>query len=1226
MKTQLLKNFIGYLLMTGLLLLAPYKIHSQQLKTTQQDQVQKGHALYKQSKIYDSKSGPVGVKPKRVGDRALDRVKYQYQMLANPNTGEIPANIRLLESSFSDKIRKRSQELSGKTPDVTSKRRYSYFKNRGPGNVGGRTRALAVDMKNENILFAGGVSGGLWRSTNKGESWKKVTKRYQSPSITAIVQDPRKGKSKYWYYASGERFGNSASAGGAFYAGTGIYKSNNNGRSWYRLSNSNDNDVTSFSSLDLINSIAIHPKTGHLYVATFDGVLRSTDGGRSFDEVLASDFDVTTEIMITSTGVLYATVATAEDVTSGYFTSTDGTNWTNITPTGVDAIIGRTVMANDPINCNTVYFFSQDLRPTNEALLLKYNAEAAESEQWTDLTANLPTNIGGRAGDLNLQGGYNMIIKVHPTNTDLIVLGGTNLYRSTDAFTTQVGRTGWVGGYTATADNFALYPNHHPDQHNFIFFPSNPNTALSANDGGIQFTEDITDTTAVSAVNWTSLNNKYITTQPYAVSFDPSANSDDLLAGFQDNGIWFTNSKNINTDWIEDFGGDGSFNAIADGGLSRYVSSQGGNLFRFNFDEAGEFVSWARITPAGATDFGFIAPFILDHNNDNIMYMPAGDRIWRNNNLDEIPLFSNAASTVNWVEQQQTATTDGSTVTALDVSTFPEANKLYYGSNTGQIYRVDNANIDNQTVTDIAAGKGLPAGNVNNIYVDPTDANRVFVSFSNYGIISLFMTDNAGETWTNISGNLEENADGTGNGPSVRWFAMNGNNDGYWVGTSTGLYYTYRLRGAKTYWFKEPFRIGNNVVAQVKTRADGFIAAAIHGNGVYSAKFCVHERPTPQLSRVRLLADIIAPTNSDPIEVDISNVFEHAKGRNIQIEITNANESLVQIQENGDNLVLVISPDMEGNAAIALIATSGVETVSEGFTVRVVEPAIYEQLEPVVSSAPSQNFLDFGATVQTADDFIVPEDAIWKVNRVMAFGGVNNGAQLTEATVVIFADNNGTPGDLVYESGPIIPTSEPTDTNMNLTLPEEIELTGGNYWLSVYANLAFTGSQFQWFWNTQAQVLGNENVFRDPADLFGTGATTFTPLSAVFGGEANDHVFQIFGLVTNVGEASEATGSTKNNSNFNSPEIENLVSISPKIITTVWPNPATSKFHFNIAQLETKTVTAKVYNLGGQLLYVKESIKDGDSFSWDASKVPSGLYIVKLNGQGINKSFKIVKE
>ncbi len=1226
MKTQLLKKIFNSFLLFELLFLVAFQSNAQDLKSAHDDAPQKGHALYKQSKIYDSKTGPVGARPTAVGDRAMDRWLFEKRQTQNPLTKEIPPGIKLMEAKFSGKIQERSleSEAAKKSSETFSKSKFSYWKNRGPGNVGGRTRALALDRENENTIFAGGVSGGLWRSTNLGQKWKKVTLPWQSPSITSIVQDPRKGKHRIWYYASGERFGNSASAGGAFYTGTGIFKSFDNGRTWFPLRNSNDHDLTSITSMDIINSIAIDPKNGDLYAATFDGLYRSDDGGRGFEEVLPSARDSQTEVMITPNGKIYATVDILGDKNAGFYVSDDGDSFTNITPENITPSWGRTIMAHDPSDENRVYFFSFDVSDSGEAFLWRYQADAeTPEEQWVDLSANLPTAIGGIAGNLDLQGAYNMVIKVHPTNPDMIFLGGTNLYRSTTGFTTQVGLEGWIGGYTNLSDSFALYPNHHVDQHNLVFLPSDPNRAISANDGGVQLTEDITDTDAF--VEWTSLNNKYITTQPYAVSFDPEGNSDDLLAGFQDNGTWFTNSKDVDDPWVFDFSGDGSYNAIADGGRTRYVSSQLGRLFRFDFDEAGEYISFTRITPAGASNFDFIAPFILDPINDNIMYMPAGDRMWRNNNLDEIPLFSNAPATVNWVEQPQTATPDGSFITAMDVSKFPVANRLYYGTSSGGVFRVENANLDDQEAVDISTGKGLPEGNINNVYVDPADSDRVFIVFSNYGIPSIFMTENAGEKWIDISGNLEDNADGSGNGPSVRWFAMNGKNDGYFVGTSTGLYFSYRLKGKRTRWYREPIRIGNGVVTQVKTRADGFVAAAVHGNGVYSANFYVRPRPEPSLSVAYLLPDKTVAINSDPFEVDTADLFVHKRNRPIDIELTNSNPNLVSAVLEGNTIkISVVAADTEGSAAIGLIATSGKEKVSEGFTVNVIEPAIYQQTDPAVGSAPSQNLLDFeGAIAQSADDFIVPEGSKWKVRSIVAVGGANNAPAITDATVVIYSDNDGVPGEEVYNSGSITPTSDPDDYTLDLELPEEVELGSGSYWLSVYTNLALGENAEQWFWFAQANVIGGDIQFRDEQDLLGTGAVDWTPRAVAFDTASEDLIFQIFGRAEELGidEATEGSKLAENEL-----ESQNLAEVEAKVISAVWPNPSSSEFFFSLKNDQDETVTAKVFNVLGQLVYEKADIDASQIFSWNASSSPPGLYFVKISGAKTNKNFSIVKK
>lgn len=1223
MKTLLLKKIFKSFLLFAFLFSTGLQAQKQNVKTSHEDSPKKGHALYKQSKLYDNKSGVTGAKKKRIADNALERLEYEKQLIQNPYTKKIPKQIMELEATFSAKIKERNveNEATKKSSQTSAKSKYKRWANRGPGNVGGRTRALAIDRENENTIFAGAVSGGLWRSTNLGQTWDKITKNRKSPSITAIVQDPREHFNNTWYYASGERFGNSASAGGAFYTGNGIYKSTNNGRSWKSIRNSNDDRLDTITSLDLINSIAVHPANGDLYAATFNGLFRFKKGkGRDIEEVLPSAFDSQTEVMITPNGKIYATVDIFGADNAGFYVSDDGEEFTNITPADIVPAYGRTVMGYDPSDENRVYFFSLNEADFSEAFLWRYQADAeTPEEQWVDLSANLPTAIGGPVGNLNLQGGYNMVVKVHPENSDLIFIGGTNLYRSTTGFTTPTGAEGWIAGYDTT-NEITLYPNQHPDQHNLVFLPSDPNRVISSHDGGISLTENITDS---ERVEWSSLNNNYLTTQPYAVSYDPSGASNDVMAGFQDNSTWFTDSESLDQPWVDQFGGDGSYNAIADGGKTRYVSAQGGVLYRLNINEAGEEESFTRVQPAGASGFRFIAPFILDPINDNIMYMPAGNTMWRNSDLDGIPLFSNAPTSVNWSELTQTATSDNSSITALDVSKFPMANKLYYGTTSGMIFRMDNANIDDQEAVDISTGKGLPPGNVNNIYVDPKNPDRVFAVFSNYGIPSLFMTRNAGETWKDISGNLEENRDGSGNGPSVRWFAMNGKNDGYFVGTSTGLYFAYDLRGKNTYWSRER-TIGNGVVMQIKTRADGFALAGVHGNGVYSANFYVRPRPEPRLRVDYLLADISVPINTEPFEVDVTDLFVTTRRRaDISIEFTNSNPDLVTAVLDGDTVKITVAPEMEGSAAIGLIATSGREQVSEGFTINVFEPAIYQQVEPAIGSSPSQQFPDFGGILaQSADDFVVPEGSSWTVKSIVAYGVANSGPEFTDAIVEIYADNNGVPGQQLYSSGSIIPSSKPENTTLELDLPEEVELESGSYWLSVYTNLAFGAEGFQWFWSTQANVTGNESSFRDNGVF--TAGIDWTPKSLVFDETPDDLVFQIFGKTQDLGEEEEPVASSRVLDT--ALESEALAEIEVSSITTVWPNPSSSEFYFALKDNVDTEVNARVYNIIGQLVYEKANIDATQTFSWNASGNPAGLYFVKITGASTNKSFNIVKK
>lgn len=1227
MKRRLLKKAQPYFF-TCALLFGALQLTAQQLQK-QYNGPLKGHALYKSTKIYDSKTGATGAKPKPVGDRALDRIAYEREMLQDPNTQQIPQDIFTKEASFCEKIPVGDLIPSsfGKNESEAARNNRRPWKKRGPTNVGGRTRALALDIKNENIILAGGVSGGLYRSTDLGGSWKKVTNPRQSPSITAIVQDPRRGFRNIWYYASGERFGNSASGGSAFFQGSGIYKSNDGGRSFKMLKGSNDDDVTSLSPFDIINSIAVNPNNGDVFAATFNGVFKSERGGKDFEEVLPSGFDSNTEVIITPSGKIYATVDFFGEENAGFFVSDDGENFTDITPEGILPTFGRTVVAYDPSDENRLYFFSHNAnprRPPSEplAFLWRYQADAeTDEERWVDLTLNLPLFLGSRAGDLNLQGAYNMVIKVHPTNPDIVFVGGTNLYRSVTGFTTPTGFEGWIGGYNVFTNNFALYPNHHPDQHNLVFLPSNPDRAITGNDGGVQLTNDIADNT--TPVEWISLNNNYLTTQPYTVAFDPETRSRDLLAGFQDNGTWFTDSKKLLDPWAEDFGGDGAYCAIADSGRTRYVSAQLGQTFRLNFDEAGTVQSFSAVSPAGGNRFGFIAPFLLDPNNDNIMYYPAGNVIWRNNNLDNLPLGGNAV-TKDWALQNRTATPDNSRITALDISKFPIANTLYYGTQSGLIYKLENANLEDQEPIDISTGKGLPGGFVSCITVDPKNPDRVFVVFSNYNIPSVFFTKNGGETWRNISGNLEENKDGTGNGPSVRWFSILGRDNGYFVGTSTGLYFTRNLSGFKTTW-KRINAVGNNVIPQVRTRKDGFVAAAAHGNGLFSASYNVTQLPQPTLEVAQLLDDVMLPVNfSDEIVIDLNEVFTSSKGkRKISFELINSNPELADAEITGSKLRISIAPELADTADISIVARSGKEQVSEGFRISAV---IYGQNDAIVGSTPSQFIPDFNALLQAADDFTVPDGTRWSISRIIVPGASNGLPSFDNILVSILQDVDGLPGEEVFSSGIISPISNIFNSVLDIVLPEKVELEPGTYWLSVIPFQNFNPSQTQWFWASQAQVAGNEASFRDPVGLFGTGIPNWAPKTAFFGGIPQDQVFQIFGSARPVNADLFSKAAPVVNSKIEDTLEEELASLQNNVLVSVWPNPSSQNFEFSIVEAKDPKVTTRIYNILGQLVHEIRDHSANQSFNWDASKSPKGMYFVKINGQHTNSNFKIIKQ
>jgi hypothetical protein len=136
-------------------------------------------------------------------------------MLRDPATNEIPRGIRQREMEFARTLPTKEAQSS------LNKGQAASWISRGPWNVGGRTRALGIDVSNVNVILAGGVSGGMWRSADGGATWSKRTAPGSLHSVTCLAQDRRTGQTATWYYGTGELLGNSASGGGAGYRGDG---------------------------------------------------------------------------------------------------------------------------------------------------------------------------------------------------------------------------------------------------------------------------------------------------------------------------------------------------------------------------------------------------------------------------------------------------------------------------------------------------------------------------------------------------------------------------------------------------------------------------------------------------------------------------------------------------------------------------------------------------------------------------------------------------------------------------------------------------------------------------------------------------------------------------------------------------------------------------------------------------------------------------------------------
>ncbi len=777
---------------------------------------------------------------------ATARWQWELKRLADPATGNIPLNMRQRELMFVSTLPKNTDVNPLAMGQSTG------WIHRGPFFIGGRTRALGIDVANPKRILAGSVSGGMWLSENDGKSWHPTQATNEFRSATCIAQDIRPNHQQRWYMGTGEAYGQSAGARGAYYLGDGLFSSDDSGKSWQAIASTAGGNPLSFTTgWQLVWNLAVDPSaadtSNEIYAAIYNQIQRSANGGKTWVSQLAGGYF--TDVAVTSKGVVYAT-SSSDGAKKGIFRADNDGKLVNINPSFLGTTYKRIVIGVDPNNENVVYFllntdgfgrksanYKGDIEWNGLYRYTYLNGDGSgDSGKWEDLSMNLPN--GGAFDRWNVQGSYNMLIRVRPGNSNEVYIGGTNVYRSTIGFSDST-HTEKIGGYKMKAQfpDVGVWANHHPDQHNLLFYPNDGSKLLSSNDGGVFRSVNL----SASPFAWESLNNGYLTTQFYTVALDHGTPESPLLVGgAQDNNQLMTVSMDPKATWSTVYFGDGSYCAMEDGAKLHYFSKQQGKMIKATVDAAGNRTSYARIDPIGGEKYLFINPFVLDPADNNTMYLAGGKYLWRNNNLRGIPLAGNNDSiSFGWTKGTDSIPIRNEFISAIGVSSTP-AHRVYYGSTLKRLYRIDSADLSaNLKPKDITA-LAFPSAYVSCVAVDPRNADRLMVSFSNYNVYSIFNSEDGGKTFNKAAGNLEQFATGLGDGPSVRWLSILPVSDGtvYLAATSAGFFATDTLMGVNTKWVQQASgEIGNMVCDMFDVRTgDGTIGLATHGNGIYSAK------------------------------------------------------------------------------------------------------------------------------------------------------------------------------------------------------------------------------------------------------------------------------------------------------------------------------------------------------------------------------------------------------
>jgi hypothetical protein len=726
------------------------------------------------------------------------RWKYEADMIKDPTTGEALFGLRDQEIELARTIPQKNTS----SPVARLQIQNSYIP-AGPNNQGGRTRAIAYDVRyngtTNRVLIAGGISGGIFRSADGGANWTTVTPANEVHNVACIAQDPRPGSQDTWYAGGGEYVGSSTDATGAGYLAHGLFKSIDNGVTWTRISLTN---MTDFNGnpiatgvperfdhpFDYVHKITINPTNGDVYVSCHRRIVRSSNGGTTFQTVFGSAVTAFAaggqgDVVISPTGKIYiAMTGAAGDLNlRGVWRSTTGdlNSYTRLaggSTLGVDSVDGwrgnaytftdvgganfydtrRILLALAPSNENILYvLYENGLTNTSsgrnkEADLFKLDMTSGFN--WTNLSANLPDFPGGdhdATDPFTIQTGYDMLIKVKPNDPNFVLLGGTSLYRSTNGFASTAA-TSWIGGYGNTLPTLTFYPNSHPDIHNLVFNPSNSNEAICTNDGGMQITNDIT--IAGSGVAWTNLNN-YQTLQYYRVTIDPEVGANNFAGGAQDNGTQFRDKTGISGVAPSDsnnhrrlIGGDGASVGISkkNGSIQYlYGGVQLGSIRRGQIQSA---FSTTEIRPNGltpsfsgsTTEFGeFVTNFKLNPDNTEDLFYINFNRLFRTTNASTV-------TSASWTELTGVSTavnaTNGTNIgirgIAFSRGNYGTSHSMYFGTTDGRIFRLDdprNAAAATTPVNITPSSPDISGLNIQDIAVNPNNDNEIIAVITNYG-------------------------------------------------------------------------------------------------------------------------------------------------------------------------------------------------------------------------------------------------------------------------------------------------------------------------------------------------------------------------------------------------------------------------------------------------------------------------------------------------------------
>ncbi len=581
------------------------------------------------------------------------------------------------------------------------------------GRVAGRVSALAIHPTNEQTIYLGTASGGLWKSVDGGSFWTPLFDAIGTGTIGSLALDPNNANNVW--VGTGEK-----GWGCSEYFGMGLFRSTDAGAS-FQASNGSGGTALGLSN---VTAVAVQPGNSSLVLAggpgfcsggalTGDGIRRSTDGGITWSFVLTGQpNDLLFDPLVPST--VYASIGGNTTSNGGVFRSTDGgASWSQLAGGLPFSSFSRVRLAMAPTNRLVLYALFQT---GNKSGLLYRSLDGGSN--WSLRNTGACTD----------QCWYNLTLDVSPTTSDTLLVGSILFNRSTNGGTTL---SPLISGWGASQ-------RVHQDIQVVRYSRTNVNRFWVGSDGGLWRTDD-------GGSTYANLNGNLTVTQFYDVAVHPT-NSSRIWGGAQDNSSEIRTTSSI---WdVVTVTGDGFTNAVDAGNpnyvfIESYPDPNNGNRPQiYRSSNGGGTSSFSGLSNSGlGTGFPWKTEYVV---------IPAGSASYLVTGAANLYRTS-ARGAISW--SQISSGLSFGILSALG-STPTSGGTLYAGFTDGRIFRTSNVVTSPVTWTEVTGNFGF--GTVSDLAVDPTSRLRVFATRSSFGGNKLYRSTSGGGTWAAVGNGLPD--------------------------------------------------------------------------------------------------------------------------------------------------------------------------------------------------------------------------------------------------------------------------------------------------------------------------------------------------------------------------------------------------------------------------------------------------------------------------------------